>query len=632
MAGAEANPQQVTETSPGQGVRSYARLLVLGGALCFSGMAGHAQTASPPENLQAPMTTAQPSLASNEATPAAPDDTNADGLEDALADADARAPLAEPALPQAPVFQARALGALDPWGIGWGGRAEGQLPNTLWRGSDARVLGPLFERVQAQTLSPAGKILARRVVMASGSPPQGDSGSLILARIALLHALGAEDEALELLDMFPALDPSHDGLWTKADRALQEGKMRMACELLPQAEDPVLTNWMKLGAFCRLLEEDTAGADLMVELARAQGVEDPWFFNVVGQTTGAITGRKPAGRLSTGLETAFSLAASLDIPANALDGLSGPALARLARNESLSLALRLEAAERALLAGAADWTMLAQLVALASEPEIAALVETIEPGSEMPPAPAGVQARSFMGSKLATLIFDNESTDDPLARAALFASLLTDPETADRNAVLFADWLTPLRPSAQLVLFASSFTRAAIANGDTTQAARWRAGQEYEGAGLPDPRTLAINNGLIVFLGLDTDPSALAMISKRLIDTARGVNDRQVNARLFALYAALGLKLPPEARQVIVSDLATGGQRVRPGLMVAVRAADDSGSLGEVMMTVLAAMEASPDRLEVSDLAELIAALNEAGLVEEARLLAREAALGYTRR
>ena len=78
----------------------------------------------------------------------------------------------------------------------------------LWRGTRRVVVETLLPHLPSRIRSPAMRLLARRLLLTAAEPPAGEAGEtpLIALRIERLIAMGAIDDARELLTRAPASD------------------------------------------------------------------------------------------------------------------------------------------------------------------------------------------------------------------------------------------------------------------------------------------------------------------------------------------------------------------------------------------------------------------------------------------
>ena len=116
---------------------------------------------------------------------------------------------------------------------------------------------------------------------------------------------------------------------------MASGNEASACQRL-SGPVPEGTYWLKLRAVCAVLQENYSGAELAVEFASAQGLNDPWFIEAIFAASGDVP-NPPNARFDTGLNIALSSKANLDTSRVTLSA-SRPDLAAAAEPPTCSAA------------------------------------------------------------------------------------------------------------------------------------------------------------------------------------------------------------------------------------------------------------------------------------------------------
>lgn len=213
------------------------------------------------------------------------------------------------ALAQNPIEVER-LEALDPLEVGLPG---GALPNRLWAGTGnalaARVLTGLPEAGGDGYSSETVAELARAILVSGGRPPEGARGNSDLALLRvdrLLAASGAED-AFDLLERTPGINRRPGLARWHAELGFALGHSERACrtaEALVEGRDTAY--WLRVRAFCLVLQDRAAAAELTAELARGQGEDEGFDARLYALTLDTPLSEDAPGA-DTGLEWAMDL-------------------------------------------------------------------------------------------------------------------------------------------------------------------------------------------------------------------------------------------------------------------------------------------------------------------------------------
>lgn len=195
------------------------------------------------------------------------------------------------------------------------GRDTG-LPASLWRDASVATARTVLPLLVAKPLTPAGQLLARRV-LATGAPGPVGAGSdpeLLAARASALSATGDPKAAAALLARAPGLDRSPDLARAAAESALLAGQDAQACaaeEGLGAGRGDIY--WLRLRAYCQAIDGKTAEAQLTLELAQSQARDAVFGRLMSAKLAGA--GDPGAASLRNGLDFALSRSLGLDLEA-----------------------------------------------------------------------------------------------------------------------------------------------------------------------------------------------------------------------------------------------------------------------------------------------------------------------------
>lgn len=556
--------------------------------------------------------------------------------------------LAALAAPVAAQVEEGGLEAVDPFGRGYLDAGETAMPTDQWKASRTGDLLPLMRAVRTRDLSPAERILLRRVVLSPAARPDGEEAEQVLAeRARILYELGEASAAADLLGRLQENPIGLDAEALSADLQLALGNERSACaEVTGSFREGVY--WAKLRTVCAVLGGDTPAAELAVELAQAQGVEDDWFFDAVFAASLETDGG-PEARYESGLYLALSTAADLPPPEDAVAAARPDLAAAMAARDTLPIELRVQAAgvaaETGTIEAGAHRALYSDLLAQ----------EGFEPN------------RTIEVAVFALEDAETEPTEQARKLAMALRAALGKPARFAAASRLFAADLEALERSHETARHALLFARAAIAADNPSLAIEWsrtavmpppepeadeaaegsRAGAdsaedearvetadaadpvETPAAPEVDPFEHAFVDGLILLAGGDADPEARADVASRLAEHSEAPHQRARAVQLLSMCAALDIAPPADARALIAAEAEReGARRTDAWTMVAIRAAAEADAAGEAVLKTLTLTEGDPSGLHPADLIAIIDALRAIGAEDLARPLALEAT-GY---
>ena len=501
------------------------------------------------------------------------------------------------------------IGEIDPWGMGYLEPDEQALPSNMWKASNADDLVVLMRKVRTRSLTPAERALLRRAVLSPALKPNGQKADEVMAeRARIMFELGEAKAAADLMTRLTKAPPGLDPEQVSADLQLALGNEATACRPVQYGELKEGPYWARLRAACAALQNNIAGAELAVELAAAQGVNDPWLFSAVFAGLGQ-TGEPPNARFDSGISLALSTKANLNAPVNAVAVSGRPDLAAaIAGRASLPPELRVQGANVAAQAGLispADHRAIYQ--ALISQPDYSPLTSN----------GAALQRANNAGATTAS-------------RARAYADALRSSSgSAARftaTARLLHSDIARLRKGPETAEYAALYARAAIAAGDTAGAARWTSASNYEGAKSADPFEIALADAVIILAGGDASPASVTAIGQRLVETSTTPEQRREATRILTLWTGLGITPPAPARTMMFRTGEPEKKSIPSPQVFAVKAAADADAAGEAILSLLGYTKGDPTRIRAADMVVFLDALAQLGARDEARSLALEAA------
>lgn len=499
------------------------------------------------------------------------------------------------------------LQMVDPWGMGFLEAGEPVLPASMWRASSTQTLLPMMRDVPTQALTPAERTLMRRMALSPANAPQGaESAELLAERARILFELGEARPAASLMAQLDTPPPGLNSDEIATDLNLALGNEAMAC-----AENPGTLRegayWAMLRAVCAALRDNTAGAQLAIEMAVSQGVNDRWLTSAVFAVSGDLP-NPPEARYDSGIALAISAKAGLAAPDSPLSHSRPDLAAAMVARPGLPAAKRAEAAAIAAEAGLIDvaaWRL--------------GLDSLFEDRDFVPDTSIEIAIATARNTAMPP-----DGRADAIA-AALKAAAVNPARFAAVSSVLSPE-LRRLSLTTDTAGYAGLFARAAIAANDTEGAKLWTLVPSLDEAPGTSPFDLAMIDALAVLTGAgDTNE-----IGARLVSEAATKNDRKAAARLFALWTMAGTAPPPTARALMATDSEAPGKAIKPGEILAILAAADAGAAGEVILGTVALTRGDPSELDAADLALIGKALHKIGAGDAAASLALEAS-GYWR-
>jgi hypothetical protein len=496
--------------------------------------------------------------------------------------------------------------------------ATGALPATLWTGSSRRAVDPLLASATAARYATL-RDLTRRALASPANPPaiepgetRADFGAL---RAAALLRLGETDAARLLATRvlrFQSEPAAHavlrETLFLAPDPGPACDQVRSTVEL---AGEP---DWARAQIACQAVAGDLARARLGLTLLREQKSPlDDWLDRLVAQLDGvprALDGAKAEIRPH---HLPLFVAARTAPPVPAMAGLP-PALVRaIASNPGFAIETRLRAAEAATAAHGADGRLLAELYAAVS----------LQPRELTDPLAFAAQEPGPRGR--AALYRHVRTQPAGPARATAFAQALQSAEKrgagrAFRRAAI--DLVREIPASAESAEHAVLVARTLLIERRGAEATRWydtlsAGGERADGAALLGP---------LLFLAGVPLPE---MADQQGLLAWRALQERLDPPRAAARIRLLRLLLEALGSPALELGTQGGAAPAAPAspLLAALEEAAEARLMGETILRAAAAMAEPALRENPAAIAATIRALDTAGLGDDARGLALEAAL-----
>ncbi len=526
-------------------------------------------------------------------------------------------------------IQVTTLQALDPSSVGLIDANNGGFPRTMWAGTDLALVTRLLPRLSASETSPVMQSLLRRLLLTAADVPQGksDGPTLLGLRIDRLAAAGDTESVAQLLKLAPQFssDPilrltETESLWLTGDH---ENACARAKEMVRQDSD---TFWLKAMTFCRMLEGKQPAALMSLAMLREQGDRDDGFYALMDRLTGAEAAPIDSLSSPSPLHIAMLRAARQQVPGDAASGAGPAVLKALATSANAPLELRLEAAERAEAMGVLPVETLAQIYASI-------------PFNSDELANAVTIAEQSPGARANALLYQVSQVHEvPAARAEALRAAWRIGRDAGRYFTAVRVTLPAVRaltPSPELTFAASEIGRALLVGGQVGEVVPWyELARQQAIANDPDAARAALDLWALLQIGdpqgtVPWDPGFVRRWWQGL--STLPDDQRSENAEvLLTLLTALGYQIDAGDWEPLFDRISETTTMPSPALWHGLRNASGEGRLGETVLLSLTALEEGGiSQTNLLSLAAIIESLREAGLREDARRLALEAAVTH---
>ena len=525
------------------------------------------------------------------------------------------------------VVRAETLGVVSPDVAGTLSEEQGGFGPAMWQGTDKNVIENLLPQIPVTTASPAMRDLMRRVLLTGAEVPEGiPPGSLISLRTGLLAAMGDFGGVNKLLDAVPGRTDNQDLLRVEVDTRFLTGDVARACQLAhAYIQEQQATYWQKAFIFCQALEGDTGAARLGMALLEELGVEDQVFFTLIDALTRLNdAGAKPPVIDSladpTPLHLALARVAKVKLPADVISSNRPGVLRAIAISPNASPELRLEAAERAEVAGALPVDALRQLYA------------SIEFSEDQLKNPLTHAAQRSGPMSRALLYRATLMQTVPAAQAEALKRALDIARQGGRyasTARAFLPQLTRVQASNELVWFAPEAIRAFLITGRLQGAMPWF--DLLQDAAASDMKMAAELEALMPVARLSGFDGAANWDMSRLQGWWSAIRDtdgaRDKAATLATVFDALGEYVPDAFWAELVAGTShTALMAPYPSSWFLLRNAASQARSGEtVLLSLVSLGDGGPARSEPIVLHHVLRALRTIGLQQEARAMALEA-------
>jgi len=447
--------------------------------------------------------------------------------------------------------QVDTLQSINPDTAGAIGEAEGGFAQDMWNGTSRRVLESMLQRLPVDAASTTMRDLMARLLLSMANLPPGmpGDGSHVATRVGLLAEMGELTGVSRLLEATPGRSRIDSLVRHEADVRFLSNDNARACALAAgQIGEHDSPYWLKAFIFCQALAGEHDKAALGVSLLREVSDGDAGFYALVDALAGgkgkldSLTDPRP-------IHLAMARVAKVQLPGDIVSTNRPGLLRAIAISPNAPVEIRLEAAERAELAGALAVDTLRQLYT----------------------------SVSFSNEELANPLSKAEAESGPLSRALLYrTSLIQTVPTAQAEVTaralslgreggryasavrVFMPILKRIPPAAELVWFAPETIRAFLAEGEHAAARPWFALLRANAA-FNEESAEALAR-LMPLARLAMSPEAADWGPPQLASWWNGIKDsddgRDKAALLYSLFDALGDPVPEAAWEVLLDGSA----------------------------------------------------------------------------
>ena len=541
------------------------------------------------------------------------------------------------------------LPKVSPGWLGILSEEEGGLGWEMWKGTDASFAKNLIELLPVNAPSSAMRSLAKRLLLSRASQPQkklssglsviGPDGEplktktedskLLSLRFSKLAHLGAGDELLELSKEVPPEDMV-DRLAKEAINArLLSGETKDVCnEVKSLSRRTNELHWRKVLVVCQLIEGNRDAALLSLELLLAELKTEDTFSSLVYSLA---DGFSPP--VESHIESIYFEILIAVLPGDQLDEqrlkLSPSGKRVVALNIIHPWKLRILSAEKAVAAGVLESRTLGELC---NEYKFESNIF----------ARAATESKNMEGHKARSLLYQASLQTTSYVERARFLRLLLD--RADQEDLFSAysatvlPILSTLSPRSDLIWFAATAARAAMAGGNYKLASEWlgflgkTADLDFEASG-----SLL---RLLPLIAVSGQPLPRPFISSQATDVWSGIPDtlskkeKQLRAsRLLVLLGAMGINVTEGSWRNLINEGNIYVEEIIPSSALRyqlIDAAENNRFAEVVAISLIMLGSDGPSKSSLISLNAVIRAMRNVGLEEDARAIAIEAAIAVT--
>jgi len=494
------------------------------------------------------------------------------------------------------------LGAASAYDVGLIEPGQGALDAALWQGTSARMAAHLIENAPLDSDNSGVQTLVRAAILSGGVPPENATPETLATynavRLRAVMNLGNKAMLDRFVDRSPGLatDPV-----AAANIALASGDGEAACFVTDGVtEGRSEPQWARLRAFCHVMRDEAAAAELTTELLKANGYKDSTYFSLMRVLTGASKRANLKNADDDPLYVVMAEAANVSWPEGEMPK---PIASKIALDGEAESEDRLQALYRA---GSklTNEQIVGVLNALTFDE-----TETVGESYDFDSVKSLTSAKSV--GQLYTLAKSGnaQATAELLARADKAGAF-------SRFAQLLAADITVIPVAQQVETNLPLFTRTAIARADLgTLQGLYQTMDGQPGQNRIALISDALGNGFVL--------GALGQHIETRLEENGEVKTRAVRDTVIAL--ALGSQLSDEAALALEDSGNSSGHAAKTGDLMALRAAASAGARAETALRAAMILDAAgPQDLDNLSIYMVIKALSDAGLTSFAGRVAAD--------
>ena len=501
----------------------------------------------------------------------------------------------------------------------------GGLGVDMWYGTDRPLLLRLLPRLPESYESPVLHDLGRRLLLSAAiAPPRGQEdpgGSLIALRIERLAAMGLVGAVADMMAIAPPPETDPNLLRVHIENRLLLDDRESACQAFAAGGGGLETPLREqLAVFCKALAGEKEAAGITANLLREGGdLDDSAFFSLADALTAGLRPSVKSLPDPQPIHIAMAMAVETELPSDVLETRSAKMLRTLASSPLVSDSVQLAAAEQAALAGAFSAGELAGKYAALefSEKELKNAISI----AEGQPSPRN-----------RALLYQAAAQQDlPVARAAAMQKaweLAASDGSYRLSVAVYRSLLESLQPSAELLWFAADAARALFLLNQPDLALTWAAIAQRHGKEAEEKQAAVLLWPLVALAEGSSTGSVHDRWLSALSDSGAAEAARKAGFA-YSLFEAMGERMPEARWDALLGDSGPSSAMV-PDLayLRAFRKAASAGRRGEtVLLAILTLGGGDVAEFGPGILSEIVIGLRMAGLEDEARRLAIEAAL-----
>ncbi len=494
------------------------------------------------------------------------------------------------------------------------------FPSDMWSGISRPFAERLIARLPARPSAPYLRILQRRLLLSTATPPKGPAGpkSLLSLRAEKLAQMGQLEDVLSLIDSAPQNDQTDDLKMLEARVLLLAGQTSKACALAAQniqnGDNPF---WVKTLAFCRMLAKQGDQAMLSLSLLKEMGDKDPVYYSLMDALHTGDKAKVDDLPAPKALDIALIAATKVTL-SDQVRQIEDPNFLRF-----LTQSGDVEATQKTLALNLASTDFLAEVYKKQSFSKDE-LGNPIASAENMPPF------------KAQALLYQVTTTEGQLAVIqAETINMALDLARPDNqfNSIsrLYQPLLSKMNRSIDMLWFAPTAIRALLATGDWETAKEWYL--MLRNAAFTDNDAAQNWNAvrpLAVLAGFDVSNDAVSQTLKSWWQAQPEQPESYLlGAKVFALVDGMGLPVPDMLWVSLINGpTLPDAITPKPGLAIKMKEAADEGQLGETVLMFLNAINHhKASDLDPTFLSDSLKALRAVGLERDARAVAVETAL-----